>query len=229
MMAKGRPQTRRNSRKLSAFESQSPPEDVTSLRDLSKHFLSAAEADDSPNATGTADHLRSSNVSATSNDTSQSSSQPARRKENCAACAHLITRAGQPFQCRIFSVDYSENRVERREKIDLTEGHTCPYFMRITSKQIDDILKSHGSSLDSEQVREYAHCVDEQVIHNKTVEFSPRPGTSAEETLREELLGYLADGYSIVEATVTRQEDHSETRHSKTTTHKIRLRVKNKD
>lgn len=229
MMAKGRPQKRRSSQKLSSLESKASPEDEQRLRDLSKHFLSAAEADDSPDATGTADHLSSSSVSETSNDTSKSSNQPARRKENCAACAHLITRAGQPFQCRIFSVEYSEHRVERREKIDLAEGRTCPYFMRITSKQIDDILKNHGSSLNAEQVREYAHCVDEQVIHNKTIEFSPRPGTSAEETLREELLRYLADGYSLVDATVTKQEDHSETRHSKTTTHRIRLRVKNTD
>jgi hypothetical protein len=138
----------------------------------------------------------------------------------------LIARAGQPFQCRIFSAEYSEYKVERREKIDLDEGRTCPYFMRVTSKQIEDILRSHGSSLRSEQVREYAHRVDEQVILNKTVTFSPRAGMNAEEVIREELLRYLVDGYSIVEATVSKQEEHSEDKRSTTTIHKVRLRIK---
>jgi hypothetical protein len=138
----------------------------------------------------------------------------------------LIARAGQPFQCRIFSAEYSQYKVERRDKIDLDEGRTCPYFMRVTSKQIEDILRSHGSSLGSEQVREYAHRVDEQVILNKTVTFSPRAGMNAEEVIREELLRYLVDGYSIVEATVSKQEDHSEDKRSKTTIHKVHLRIK---
>ncbi|UCD56748.1 MAG: hypothetical protein JSV16_13105 [Candidatus Hydrogenedentota bacterium] len=149
-----------------------------------------------------------------------------RRKENCASCAHLMARVGQPFQCRIFSIQYSEYNVECRQCIDLNEGHACPYFMRVTSKQIEDILRSHGSSLTSEQVREYAHRIDEHTILNKTITVSPRAGASAEEVLREELLRYLVDGYSIIEATVTRHEDHSNGKHSKSALRKVRLRVK---
>ena len=208
---------------------QQPKRTSRTFKDISHYFLSAAEADASKDATGTAGHLDVSNAPTASENkpaSSESPSQPARRKENCASCAHLITRAGQPFQCRVFSLQHADYRVERREKIELLDGHTCPHFTRITSKQIEDILRSHNSSLTSEQVREYAHSVDEQLILNKTVTFSPHGGVSAEEVLREELLRHLEDGYSIIEATVTRKESHSEAKRSKTTIRKIRLRVK---
>jgi hypothetical protein len=136
----------------------------------------------------------------------------------------LIARSGQPFQCRIFSLQYADYNLERRDRIQLDEGHTCPYFLRVTSKQIEDILRSHGSSLTAEQVREYAHTVEEEVILKKTVTFVPRAGTSAEEILREELLRYLLEGYSIVEATITREETDPED--EKPTTRRITLRVK---
>jgi hypothetical protein len=208
---------------------QHPKKGAGKFENISHYFLSAAEADASRDATGTADHLSRSGAPTTSESKPASpisSNQPVRRKDNCASCAHLIARAGQPFQCRIFSVQYSQYKVERRERIDLNEGRACPFFMRVTSKQIEDILRSHGSSLDAEQVREYAHDVDEQVIRTKTVTFSPSGGTSAEEALREELLRYLVDGYSIIEATVTREESNSENKHSRTTIQKVRLRVK---
>ncbi len=201
-----------------------------SFGDISHYFLSAAEADGSHNVTGTAGHLEDSNAPATSDDkpaNAQSAKGHARRRENCASCAHLITaRAGQPFQCRVYSVDYAQHKVERREKIDLEQGRTCPYFMRVTSKQLEDILRSHGSPLTSDQVREYAHEIDEHIIHNKTITLSPRVNMTAEEVLREELLRYLVDGYSIIEATVTREESQSEDKHSKATIQKITLRVK---
>lgn len=201
-----------------------------SFEDISHYFLSAAEADGSHNVTGTAGHLEDSNVPPTSDSKPASprgATAPARRRENCASCAHLIAaRGGQPFQCRIYSAQHEEYKVARRERIDLEEGRTCPYFMRVTSRQLEDILRSHGSQLSSEQVREYAHEVDEQVILNKTITFSPRAGMTPEEVLREELLRYLVDGYSIVEATVTRKESHSEDKHSKTVMHKTKLRVK---
>jgi len=207
---------------------QQPKEGSETLKALSKHFISAAEADAPQNATGTAGHLEDSSAQASSRNKPTSPnkrSKPARRKDNCASCAHLIARAGQPFQCRIFSVEHSKHGVEKREKIDISEGRTCPYFMRVTSKQIEDILRSHGSSLGPDQVLEYAHTVDEQVIHTKTITISSRAGTTAEEVLREHLLRYLMDGYTISEATVRKQEDHSEEHRSKTTIHKIRLRL----
>lgn len=199
-----------------------------SFKDISHYFLSAAEADESHHAAETAGHLTESSISPPSDNkptSPKSSGQSARRKENCASCAHLIARAGQPFQCRIFSQQHAKHRVERRDTIDLNEGRTCPYFMRVTSKQIEDILKSHGSSLSSEQVREYAHRVDEQVLLNKTITVIPQAGVSAEEALREELLRYLIDGYSIIEATVSTKEESSENKHSKTVIRKITLRV----
>ena len=101
--------------------------------------------------------------------------------------------------------------------------------MRVTSKQLEDILRNHGSSLEPQQVREYAHHVDEQTVHTKTVTISSRPGEKAEEVLREELLNYLLEGYSILEATVAKEEEDSESGHSKTTTHKVCLRTKPKD
>ena len=211
---------------------QQPKKGSRTFKDISHYFLSAAEADATEDATGTADHLEVSHAPKTSDNkpaSSKSPSQPVRRKENCASCAHLITRAGQPFQCRIFSLQHADYGVARREKIDLHEGHTCPYFTRITSRQIKDILRSHGSSLSSEQVREYAHSVEEQLILNKSITLSPRGGLSAEEILREELLRHLEDGYCIIDATVTKKEDHSEARHSKTTIRKVRLRVKQDD
>jgi hypothetical protein len=137
-----------------------------------------------------------------------------------------MARAGQPFQCRIFSTQYSEYKVKRREKIQLDEGRTCPYFMRVTSRQIEDILRSHGSSLSSTHVREYAHSVEEQLALDKTITFSPRAGMSAEEALREELLRYMVEGYSIIEATVIKEEELSEDRHSRSTSQKIKMRLK---
>jgi hypothetical protein len=209
-----------------------PEKKAKGFQDISHYFLSAAEADDSPNATGTAGHLES-NTSKTIEkekpESPSSKSKPVRRKDNCAACAHLIARAGRPFQCRIFSVEYEKHGVEQRENIHISEGHTCPYFMRVTSRQIEDILRSHDSSLRSDQVREYAHKVDEQTIHTKTITITARLGTAAEEVLREELLNYLMEGYSIAEATVLKKEDHSESGNSRTTTHKIKLRIEQKD
>jgi len=205
-----------------------PKKGAKGFEDISHYFLSAAEADVSPDATGTAGHLESSNARKSSNKkpaSPDSPSKPARRKDNCASCAHLIARAGRPFQCRIYSVDYASHGVERRDKIDIGEGHTCPLFMRVTSKQIEDILRAHGSSLGADQVREYAHTVDEQVVHTKTVTISARAGASAEDVLREELLRYLVDGYSIIEATVTMREEQSEKNRSKTIVHKVRLRL----
>jgi len=198
------------------------------FEDISHYFLSAAEADVSPDAAGTAGHLTESSLSTASDSepaSRRSASQPMRRKENCASCAHLIARAGQPFQCRIFSLDYAAYKVERRERIDLNEGRTCPFFLRVTSKQIEEILRSHGSPLSSDQVREYGHHVDEQLSLTKTITFSQRGETSAEEQLREELFRYLLDGYTIVEATITQEEKRSEGKHSRTTTHTVRLRI----
>ena len=100
--------------------------------------------------------------------------------------------------------------------------------MRVTSKQIEDILRAHGSSLGPDQVREYARSVDERVVHTKTITISGRAGASAEEALREELLRYLVDGYSIAEATVTHREDSSEKDRTKTTIHKVILRLEDK-
>ena len=222
----------RTSMEVSVLSAKRSKRNTRNSKNISPYILSAAEADVSQDATGTAGHLESTSAPTTSSKkpvSSKNSTQPARRKDNCTACAHLIVRAGQPFQCRIFSTEYAEYNLERRDRINLEEGYTCPFFMRITSRQIDEILKSHGSSLSSEQVREYAHQVDEQTVHTKTVVFSPHAGVSAEELLREELLRYLMDGYTVIEATVTREENQSESKHSTNTTHKIRLRVKQDD
>jgi hypothetical protein len=214
---------------VSALGGQHSKRIANRFEDISHYFLSAAEADASKDATEAAGHLTKSNPPNPSDSkpaSSLSSSQPVRRKENCASCAHLIVRVGQPFQCRIFSAEHSKYKVEHREKIELNEGRTCPYFMRVTSKQIEDILRSHGSSLSSEQVRDYPHRVDEQIVSTKTITISPSGGLAAEEVLREELLRYLVDGYSIIEATVSFKEDLSDDKRSKSTTRKIRLRVK---
>lgn len=215
---------------MSALGGQHPKKKVANrFEDISHYFLSAAEADATRNATETAGHLTDSNPPKPSDSkpaSSQSSSQPVRRKENCASCAHLIVRVGQPFQCRIYSAEHAKYKVERREKIDLNEGRTCPYFIRVTSKQIEDILQSHGSSLSAEQVRNYPHRVDDQIVSTRTITISPSAGMSAEEVLREELLRYLVDGYSIIEATVSIQENQPGDKHSKSTLRKIRLRVK---
>jgi len=77
-------------------------------------------------------------------------------------------------------------------------------------------------------VHEYAHRVDEQVIHTKTITISARAGASAEEVLREELLRYLVDGYSIAKATVTLHEETAEKDRTKTTIHKVHLRLEEK-
>ena len=45
------------------------------------------------------------------------------------------------------------------------------------------------------------------------------------EVLREELLRYLMDGYSITEATVIKKDESAESKHSKSTIHKVRLRI----
>ncbi len=209
-----------------------PRQSMPGFQDISHYFLSAAEADISPDATGTAGPLEGSSAKTTPEDepvNPNTTSKPARRKDNCASCAHLIARAGRPFQCRIFSVEHEKHRVERRERIDINQGRSCPFFMRVTSGQIEDILRSHGSSLDAGKVREHTYRVDERLIHTKTVTISERLGDAAEEVLREELLNYLMDGYSITEATVTKEEDQSEGKRSKTTIHKIRLRIEQKD
>ncbi|GAB4343307.1 MAG: hypothetical protein Kow0099_21590 [Candidatus Abyssubacteria bacterium] len=138
----------------------------------------------------------------------------------------MIARAGQPFRCRIFSEKHDEFKVERREKIILDEGHTCPFFVRVTSKQIEEILRSHRSPLTPEEVREFSHTVDEETTRTKTVTFSPRAGQSAEEILREELMRYLCDGYSVVDVTLTRHDESSEGNRSRSSSHTIRLRVK---
>jgi hypothetical protein len=216
---------------VSLQSSRNPKKGAKGFKDISHYFLSAAEADVSQDATGTADHLEDSTARTTPNKEEtkpRNSSKPARRKDNCASCAHLIARAGRPFQCRIYSVEHESHGVERRERIDIAEGHTCPHFMRVTSKQIEDILRAHGSSLRPDQVREYARSVDEHVIHTKTITISGRAGASAEEALREELLRYLVDGYSIAEATVTCREESSEKDRSKTTIHKVILRLEEK-
>jgi hypothetical protein len=208
---------------------QRPQKGLASFEDISHHFLSVAEADNSDHATGTAGHLHDSDekpISDAKPASPKKSNRQARRKDTCAACAHLLPRAGQPFQCRIFSIDYARFNVEHREKIDLAEGRTCPFFMRVTSRQLEDILRSHGSPLVPEQVREYAQDVDEEIAHTKTIAISARAGTSAEEVLREELLRYLMDGYSIVEATVVLKEEQAEDKRSKTTTHTVKLRLK---
>jgi len=210
-------------------DARHPKKGARNFKDISHYFLSAAEADASQDAMGTAGHLKLSSTPTTSDKqpaSPTSSSQPVRRKENCASCTHLIARAGQPFQCRIFLNHYAEYKTERRETIRLDEGRTCPHFLRVTSRQIEDILHSHGSSLTPEQVRDYAQEVEEEVILKKTVTFTPRAGTSAEEILREELLRYLLEGYSITEATVTREENDSDDADSKRTTRQIKLRVK---
>ena len=211
---------------------QRPEKKAKGFQDISHYFLSAAEADVSINATGTAGHLESQTAKTISQEepaSPENKSKPARRKENCAACAHLIARAGRPFQCRIFSVEHEKHGVKQRENIHISEGHTCPYFMRVTSRQIEDILRSHDSALRPDQVREYAHKVDEQVVHTKTITIGSRLGSAAEEVLREELLNYLIEGYSIAEATVVKKEEHTESKNSKTTTHKINLRIEQKD
>ena len=210
---------------------QNPKKSVKGFKDISHYFLSAAEADASPDATGTAGHLEDSNSRAASNEAPVSPdkpTKPARRKDNCSACAHLIARAGQPFQCRIFSVEYARHGVEQKEKIHISEGHTCPYFMRVTSKQIEDILRNHKSALEPEQVREYAHKVDKKTTDIKTITVSPLPGQRAEEVLREELMRYLMDGYSIAEATVMKKQGSEESKHSKTIIDKVRLRIEEK-
>jgi hypothetical protein len=74
-------------------------------------------------------------------------------------------------------------------------------------------------------VREYGHRIDEQLSLTKTITFSQRGESSAEEQLREELFRYLLDGYSIIEATVAQEEKHSEGKLSRTTTHTVRLRI----
>lgn len=209
-----------------------PKKGARNFKDISHYFLSAAEADASHDAMGTAGHLKTSSAPTTSDKrpaSPTSSSKPARRKENCASCTHLIARAGQPFQCRIFSSQYAEYNLEHRDSIRIDEGHTCPLFMRVTSKQIQDILRSHGSSLSSEQVREYPHSVEKQSPLDKTITFSPHGGINAGENLREELLRYLFEGYSVIEATVAREENHSDDTHSKTSLQKIRLRLKKED
>jgi hypothetical protein len=208
--------------------SKSLKKSAKGLQDISHHFLSAAEADVSPNATGTAGHLEDSNPREVSKKKQVSPDKPAkpvRRKDNCSACAHLIARAGQPFQCRVYSVEHTKHGVERREKVNINDGRTCPHFMRVTSKQIEDILRTHESSLGSEQIREYAHRVDEQVLHTKTITISSQPGETAEEILRHELLNYLMDGYTISEATVTMSEESGDKKRSKKTIHKVNLRV----
>ena len=209
-----------------------PKQSAPGFQDISHYFLSAAEADATQDATGAAGRLEDSTTQKTPEDepvNPNTTSKPARRKDNCASCAYLIARAGRPFQCRIFSVESEKHRVERREKIDINEGRSCPFFTRVTSGQIEDILRSHGSSLDAGKVRESAHKVDERLTHTKTVTISERLGDAAEEVLREELLSYLMDGYSITEATVTKEEEQTEGKRTKTTVHKIRLRVKQKD
>lgn len=211
---------------------KNPPKSAKGFSDISHHFLSAAEANVSHDATGTAGHLEGSTTRPTSKERPvgpNTTSKSVRRRDNCSACAHLVARAGQPFQCRIFSVEYEKHRVERREKIDINEGRSCPYFMRVTSEQIEDILRRHGSSLDAGQVREYAHKVDERIVHTKTITISDRLGADAGEVLREELLNYLIDGYTIIDATVSKEEEQSEGKRSKTTARKIRLRIEQKD
>jgi hypothetical protein len=211
---------------------QRPEKKAKGFQDISHYFLSAAEADVSTHAMGTAGHLEDQTAQTISTEKPESpkrKSKPARRKDNCAACAHLIARAGRPFQCRIYSVEYEKHGVEQRENIHINEGHTCPYFMRVTSKQIEDILRNHDSALRPDQLREYAQKVDEQVVHTKTVTIGARLGAAAEEVLREHLLNYLIEGYSIAEATLIKQEEDSESEHPKTTTHKINLRIEKKD
>jgi hypothetical protein len=198
------------------------------FQDISHYFLSAAEAEVSGNAVGAAGHPVH-NIPPMLSDDSKSGAQrprqPMRRKENCAACAQLIARAGQPFQCRIYSVDYSRYKVPQQETIELNQGQTCPYFMRVTSRQIEDILRSHGSKLRPDHVREYAHEVEERLTHEKTVTVKAYGGMTAEEALREELLRYLVDGYSIVDATVALTEDASDENQQRSKTSRVRLRV----
>jgi len=211
---------------------QRPEKKAKGFQDISHYFLSAAEADAPANATGTAGHLENQTAQTNPKEKPadpESKRKPSRRRDNCAACAHLIARAGRPFQCRIFSVEHEKHRVEHRENIHISEGHTCPYFMRVTSRQIEDILRSHGSELRAEQVCEYAHEVDEQTVHTKTITIGARLGTTAEDVLREQMLNYLLEGYSIAEATLVKKEIDSESAHSKTTIHEIKLRTEKKD
>jgi hypothetical protein len=98
--------------------------------------------------------------------------------------------------------------------------------MRVTSRQIEDILRSHGSALSASQVREFPHEVEEQITHEKIVTIEAHGGMTAEEALREELLRYLVDGYSVVDATVVLNEDASEPNRRKQKTTRVRLRVR---
>jgi hypothetical protein len=210
-----------------------PKKSGKNFEDISHYFISAAEADGSKDADGAAGRQAHDDPPMLSDDSSTASPrrslQPMRRKENCASCAHLIARAGQPFQCRIYSVDHSKYQVQFQASVPLHQGHTCPYFLRVTSKQIQDILRSHGSTLSPTEVRESAYQVEEKVIHEKTVTVEPCAGLTAEEALREELLRYLIDGYSIIDATVVLNETASATNHSSSTIHRIRLRTRQKD
>jgi hypothetical protein len=217
---------------MSTLGEQQPKKVAKGFEDISHYFLSAAEADFPRDATRTAGHLsRSSDAQPSDNKPASShrARQAERRKENCASCAHLIARAGQPFRCRIFSEKHAEFKVERREKITLNEGNTCPFFVRVTSKQIEQILREHCSPLTPAEVREFSHTVEEQATHTKTVTFSARAGQSAEEILREELVRYLFDGYSVMDVTLTLQEESSECNRSCASSHTIRLRAKQEE
>ncbi|RJP15260.1 MAG: hypothetical protein C4520_20485 [Candidatus Abyssobacteria bacterium SURF_5] len=198
------------------------------FKDISHYFLSAAEADevDTARTAGHQAHENPPMLSDNSTASPQRSLQPMRRKENCASCAHLIARAGQPFQCRIYSVDHFKHKVKPLEAISLHQGHTCVYFMRITSGQIEEILRSHGSTLSAEYVRESPHTVEERTVQEKTVTIEPYGDLTAEEALREELLRYLLDGYSIIDATVTLRSDVSDEKHRSSKTTRIRLHVR---
>ena len=199
------------------------------FKDISHYFLSAAEADVPENAVGAAGHQAREIPPMLSDDSAAGSPrplQPMRRKENCASCAHLIARSGQPFQCRVYSVEHLAFKVQAKESVDLNQGHSCPFFMRVTSRQIEEILRSHGSELSAGRLRDSPHHVEEQFTHEKTITVEPFGGMSAEEALREELLRYLMDGYSIVDATVVLEEDVSDGKHHRAKTSRVRLRVK---
>jgi hypothetical protein len=100
--------------------------------------------------------------------------------------------------------------------------------MRVTSRQIEEILRSHGSTLSPAQLRDSPHHVEEKFTHEKNITVEPYGDMTAEEALREELLRYLMDGYSVVDATVVLEEDVSDGKHRSTKTSRVRLRIKQK-